>query len=683
MLAPVSGPRIGVVGDPEARGDAVAALAAAGFRQVSEHDAVPADAVGPEAAGPALWVVTGAEAARLATLLRERPELGEASVLAVTPAADADLAAHAVASGVDDVVRSPLAPSVLGVRVRRLLAAVRDRQLAREALFCETTLLRVQEIMAASGDSPEGLREALLCSVDLMEFERASLIAHSEGSDRGYVIAATDDPTLTKFTVTMAGYPELEEAVRTRAPLLIADAQEHALTARVAPALAQKGIRAMAVIPVVWHKRVLGALLFRRARPGVDHVTPRKLAFARLLAGDLAAQLADGRVMDSLREQTHRISRASYEAERRLRAIGTLKEYFEAAADGVVALDQDGNVLFVNRSAESITGFARAALMGKPLVDLVAKDQRDAVHQVVRSVLSGQNQESFDLALATASGDPVCVSVATSTVLANHDAAILLFRDVTVERALEAELHKTKDFLEKLIDSTVDAIVAADTHGHVILFNQGAERIYGYAAGDVVGKIPVWKLYPDGVANQIMRMLRSPSYGGVGRLEQTRRELLTQSGEIVPVNMTASIVYEDDREVATVGIFSDLRERIHIEQRLLQAQEKLVLSEKQALVAELAGAAAHELNQPLTSILGYVELIERRLTSDAPHARALGVIRSEAERMAEIVKKIGRITRYETKEYVGSTSILDLDKSIEAGQSPDPAATGRRESKPG
>ena len=49
----------------------------------------------------------------------------------------------------------------------------------------------------------------------------------------------------------------------------------------------------------------------------------------------------------------------------------------------------------------------------------------------------------------------------------------------------------------------------------------------------------------------------------------------------VPVNMTASIIYEDVREVATVGILSDLRERIRIEQRLLQAQEKLLITEKQ------------------------------------------------------------------------------------------------------
>ena len=131
----------------------------------------------------------------------------------------------------------------------------------------------------------------------------------------------------------------------------------------------------------------------------------------------------------------------------------------------------------------------------------------------------------------------------------------------------------------------------------------------------------------------------------------------------VPVSMTASIVYEGEREVATVGILTDLRDRIRMEQRLLDAQQKLQITEKQAVVAELAGAAAHELNQPLTSIIGYAQLIQRQSERAAPHLRAVGVIMSEAERMAGIVKRIGRITKYETTEYVGSAKIVDLEKS--------------------
>jgi PAS domain S-box-containing protein len=326
-------------------------------------------------------------------------------------------------------------------------------------------------------------------------------------------------------------------------------------------------------------------------------------------------------------------------------------------------LDHAGRILFLNRAAERITGFARDGLLGGELIDLVGNDQRSQISDTVSRVLAGVNVDAFDLQLSTTSGAPVWVSVSTSTVLAGTGAVILAFRDVTAERGLEHELRSTKEFLERLIDSTVDAIIAADLRGQIILFNQGAERLFGYRARDVIGKISVWELYEPNAAKQIMRMLRSTSYGGVGRLEQTRREVRIASGEFVPVSMTASTLYEGEREVATVGILTDLRERIRMEQRLLDAQQKLQLSEKQALVAELAGAAAHELNQPLTSIMGYAGLITRQSTAGAGHLRGIAGILSEAERMAGIVKKIGRITKYETTDYVGTARMLDLERA--------------------
>ena len=100
-----------------------------------------------------------------------------------------------------------------------------------------------------------------------------------------------------------------------------------------------------------------------------------------------------------------------------------------------------------------------------------------------------------------------------------------------------------------------------------------------------------------------------------------------------------------------------------MEARLAAAQEELQSREKQIIIAELAGAAAHELNQPLTSVMGYAELLKRKLDRDTPAFGAAEVIMNEAERMAEIVRKIGRITRYETKMYVGAAKILDLDRA--------------------
>lgn len=130
------------------------------------------------------------------------------------------------------------------------------------------------------------------------------------------------------------------------------------------------------------------------------------------------------------------------------------------------------------------------------------------------------------------------------------------------------------------------------------------------------------------------------------------------------VTLSAAMIYaESGKPFATVGIFTDLREKLRVEERLAQAQQKLAVSEKQALIAELAGTAAHELNQPLTSVIGYGELLQRKLPDESTEHHAAEVIVREAERMADIVRKIGKITRYETKSYVGAQKIIDLEKS--------------------
>jgi signal transduction histidine kinase len=166
-------------------------------------------------------------------------------------------------------------------------------------------------------------------------------------------------------------------------------------------------------------------------------------------------------------------------------------------------------------------------------------------------------------------------------------------------------------------------------------------------------------LYPPAVAKDIMRRLRE----GKGRLAVTRQEIITRAGQHVPVNMTASIIYEGERELATVGIFTDLRDRMELEQQLSAAKDRLDEAERNAVIVALAGTAAHELNQPLTSVMGYAELLRRKLKEEDFAFRPIDTIYREAERMAEIVRKIGKITRYETKAYVGSSQIVDLDKA--------------------
>jgi signal transduction histidine kinase len=162
-----------------------------------------------------------------------------------------------------------------------------------------------------------------------------------------------------------------------------------------------------------------------------------------------------------------------------------------------------------------------------------------------------------------------------------------------------------------------------------------------------------------------MRLIRSKEHGGPGRLESHTTEILARDGSRVPVSLSAALIMDRGVPIGSVGVMTDLRDRLRMEASLSEAREELRQREKQALIAELAGAAAHELNQPLTSVLGYAEIMRRRAKLGQPITRETDAITSEAERMAEIVRKIGKITKYETKAYVGEAKIIDIEKSSE------------------
>ncbi len=225
------------------------------------------------------------------------------------------------------------------------------------------------------------------------------------------------------------------------------------------------------------------------------------------------------------------------------------------------------------------------------------------------------------------------------------------------------ELHRAQEYFRKLIMASPDGIVASGKDGAIFVMNTAAQKILGYGPDAFLG-LTLSDLYSDGELKKTQRLIGDPKEGGAsGILYRHESVLLDKLGNEIPVEISASTVFEDDEEVATVSFFVDMRNRIQMEQQLQVAHRSLEETQKKALVAELAGAAAHELNQPLTGLFGYVELLGRRMDGNE---KLLDSITNELNRISEVVRKFGAITEYRTKPYVAGTQIIDLDLSSEA-----------------
>ncbi|MFB3884138.1 MAG: PAS domain S-box protein [Thermodesulfobacteriota bacterium] len=213
--------------------------------------------------------------------------------------------------------------------------------------------------------------------------------------------------------------------------------------------------------------------------------------------------------------------------------------------------------------------------------------------------------------------------------------------DISERKRMEKELREANEFLMNLIESSIDGIIVTNTKGDILIFNKGAENILGYKAEEVAGKMNIRTIYPPGVAREVMEKMRSPDFGGVGKLTSFPILHRRKDGEMIEGDLSASIIYDEKgKEIGSVGIFKDLRERLRIERELQKIQQALLQSEKLAAMGRLTSQIAHELNNPIFGIMNTLELLKTEVPPESKRRRILELSLSETQRLSEMLRSM-------------------------------------------
>ncbi len=309
-------------------------------------------------------------------------------------------------------------------------------------------------------------------------------------------------------------------------------------------------------------------------------------------------------------------------------------------------------ILDVNRACERFYGYDRAEFQRLRVPDLNLMTESELRAYLADPANSGREQH--DLRHRLKNGQVREVEV-RSEPIAMPDGRVVRFvviTDITPRKEQERELRASEARLRRLVESTPEAIIIAQ-HGRIIYANPAAEKISGYQAEEL-SRIRYMELVPP-EDQDMLRKNHQRRLQGLPIPDSYEVRFFSKNKELkwVAVN---GLRIEHEGQPATLNFLTDITQRKQDEAERLQ-QERL-----QAAVAT-AGAACHELNQPLQGVLSQLELSLLKLPSDSSLRPDLERALDLARQMAQITQKLNRLTDYRTRIYLDNTRILDLDES--------------------
>ncbi|MEQ8662559.1 MAG: PAS domain S-box protein, partial [Gammaproteobacteria bacterium] len=330
------------------------------------------------------------------------------------------------------------------------------------------------------------------------------------------------------------------------------------------------------------------------------------------------------------------------------RSEAQYRAIFNASMDGLVLMRPDGEIVDANPAIERLYGFRRDELVGRQVLDMLARNRVEAGREFMRTVLAAGYAQTEDHATRKDGSEFFCEPRAVLMDYQGEPHVLAIVRDITVQRQHARALALSENQLRKTVDAALDCIVAMDAEGRCVEFNPAAERCFGYRRAAVIGRPLIELIVPERLRAEHYAELARYLETGVGEYVDTRREVtaMRASGEEFPIEAAIGVV-EGSRGIVFIGYLRDITE-----QRAAEAQRELLegqlrQAQKMEAIGHLTGGIAHDFNNILTSVLGYVELAAERVADagDDRLVRYLERARRSGERARDLVQQMLTFSR--------------------------------------
>ena len=355
------------------------------------------------------------------------------------------------------------------------------------------------------------------------------------------------------------------------------------------------------------------------------------------------------RELEEALQQCRQAGKSVGEAEETARAL------LNATSESAILIDTKGTILAVNEVAVQRLGKLNVNIIRININDVLPSDVAIPLKKKIDAVIN--------------SGEPVQFEDESEGFLYAHriypifgrhgnvQKLAIYTRDVTDQRRAVEALRESEEKFRSISSSAQDALIMMNSKGNITYWNEAAERIFGYTKEEVVGRDLHRLLVPKKYLDAFMKGFKGFQETGQGNAIGKTIEMSALRKDGTEFSMEISLSsFQLEGQWHALGVIRDISHR-------KQAEKERLQKEKLQGVIEMAGAACHELNQPLQVIFGYNELLIKDLPEDHSLVENLNIIVEQIEKMGKITRKIMKITKYETKPYAQGAIIIDIDKS--------------------
>ncbi|WP_263384749.1 PAS domain-containing sensor histidine kinase [Granulicella arctica] len=301
----------------------------------------------------------------------------------------------------------------------------------------------------------------------------------------------------------------------------------------------------------------------------------------------------------------------------------------DSCEDAIISKDLNGILTSWNAAASRMLGYAPEEMIGQSIFRLVPEELHAEETEILRKIRAGERVPQRNTFRATKDGRQVRVSLVISPVL--DEAGHVVGASKIAHQLSPVSLNDEARFrLAAIIESSDDAIVSKNLNGMITSWNAAAYRMFGYTEEEILGH-SILQLIPEDLHPEeadIMSKLRAGER--INHYETTR---VRKNGERFHVSLTISPVRNSANEViGTSKIARDISDRKQIENLLIQ-------SDKIATMGRMAATIAHEINNPLESVMNLIYLARTNGTCGDEVTDYLRTAESEIERVSHIARQ--------------------------------------------